>query len=116
MGECLADVIKGVCDEFNVFKKAWTMTGDNGANMKDAAKVLGLTYISCFEHVLNRVIVTALKNLKFCSESGSGEALIEKCRKLVGTFSHSIQRCVIVLKKSRLRLRLTFTIKIKNFD
>ena len=56
------------------------MTGDNGANMKEAAKVLRLPYISCFAHVLNRVIVTTLKNLKISNENGDREALIEKFR------------------------------------
>ena len=35
--------------------------------------------------------MTTLNNLKICNENGGGEALIEKCRKLVGTFSHSTQ-------------------------
>ena len=90
-GDLLAGAIKGICEEFNIFKKIRTMTGDNGANMRDAAKVLKIPYISCFAHVLNRVIVTSLKNLNLSDENGNCEALIDKCRKLVGTFNHSTQ-------------------------
>ena len=90
-GNLLAGAIKGICEEFNIFKKIRTMTGDNGANMRDAAKMLKIPYISCFAHVLNRVIVTGLKNLNLSNENGNCEALIDKCRKLVETFNYSTQ-------------------------
>jgi hypothetical protein len=62
--ETLAEAIKSMCEDFNIFSKVRSMTGDNATNMINAAKILKIPYISCFAHVLNRVIVTTLKNLK----------------------------------------------------
>ena len=90
-GEKIAGAIKSVLDEYNIFNKVRTMTGNNCTNMIDAAKVLKIPYIRCFAHVLNRVIVTTLKNLKINFENGDGNELIVKCRKLVSGFNHSTQ-------------------------
>ena len=65
------------------------MTGDNGANMKDAANELKFPYISCLAHVINRVIVTTLTKLEISLPTGDGNVLITKCRKLVTGFNHS---------------------------
>ena len=89
--ENLAEAIKSMCDEYNIFHKVVTITGDNGGNMRGAAGVLKILYVCCFAHVLNRVLVTILANLKISLENGDGSQIIQKCRKVVTTFNQSIQ-------------------------
>ena len=90
-GERLADTIRAICDEFNIFNKVVSMTGDNAKNMHVAAKHLKLPYISCFAHVLNRIVVTTLANLKIDVGNDESMPVLVKCRKLIGTFNHSTQ-------------------------
>ena len=99
--ETLAEAIKSMCEDFNIFSKVRSMTGDNATYMINAAKILKIPYISCFAHVLNRVIVTTLKNLKINFENGDGNELISKCRKLVGGFNHSTQLTEKLLEDQR---------------
>jgi histidinol phosphatase-like PHP family hydrolase len=90
--ENLCESIKHFCDEFKIFYKIVSITGDNAGNMRKAAKLLGKPFISCFAHVLNLVVKNTIQNLKIDlenSDDASNQKIIEKCRKLVGTFNHS---------------------------
>jgi hypothetical protein len=90
--ENLSESIKHFCDEFKIFDKIVSITGDNAGNMRKAAKLLGKPFISCFAHVLNLVVKNTIQNLKIDLENSddpSNQKIIEKCRKLVGTFNHS---------------------------
>ena len=75
------------------------IVGDNASNVKLAAQSLNIKFYSCFAHVLNLVVTGAIKKLKIehltddqkMNDLKDFPQVVQKCRKLVGLFSHSSQ-------------------------
>ena len=96
--ENLASALSWFFNEFEITKKVVSITGDNASNMRAAAELLNIKYHGCFAHILNLIVTNAIKNLKMdLSEDDEDlshfkfSKVINKCRQLVGLFSHSTQ-------------------------
>lgn len=52
----VADTIKKILCDYNIFQKVKSMVGDNGPNMSAAAAILKIPFFSCFAHTLNLIV------------------------------------------------------------
>lgn len=82
----LADVIKNVCDDWNIGRNILLGVSDNGMNIKNAIeRELGWKHFSCYSHTLNLVVQDALK---------FSESLQEILTKVKNTVRHFKQSCL----------------------
>ena len=97
--------------DFGISDKIFSITGDNASNMRAAAEILKIKYHGCFAHILNLIVVSSIKNLKIDlpdddEEENSFEfyKILNRCRKLVGLFSHSTHLNEILLEEQPIRI------------
>ena len=104
--ENLASCLKGYFIDYGISGKIFSITGDNASNMRAAAEILKIKYHGCFAHILNLIVVSAIKKLKIDSSDDDEEdnlfefsKVLNRCRKLVGLFSHSTHLNEILLEE-----------------
>ena len=94
-GRTLGEAIKAHCENFGIWSKVKAITGDNAGNMRLAASYLTIPFYPCFAHILNRIIVTVLGNLKIDLKDDEDlshstvDSILHKLRRLVGLFNKS---------------------------
>ena len=81
--ENLATMIRGILSEYDLYMDdITTFTTDNAANMKAAARVLGVSRIPCFGHILHNAINNAIKDNEKIQD------MLTTCRTIVSTLHH----------------------------
>ncbi|KAK3883452.1 hypothetical protein Pcinc_012228 [Petrolisthes cinctipes] len=84
--ENIANDIRRVCDEWDIFHKVFCIVTDNGANIVAAVtKCLQVKHVPCFAHTLNLVVQSAMKN------SEEVRHVREKVKAIVTFFHHSVK-------------------------
>ncbi|KAK3890989.1 hypothetical protein Pcinc_005154 [Petrolisthes cinctipes] len=84
--ENIANYIRRVCEEWDIFHKVCCIVTDNGANIVAAVtKCLQVKHVPCFAHTLNLVVQSAMKN------SEEVRHVREKVRAIVTFFHHSVK-------------------------
>ncbi|XP_053978885.1 zinc finger BED domain-containing protein 4 [Hylaeus volcanicus] len=82
-GQNISDVLKIICNEWEIFNKVDFATTDNTSNMKTAIlKYCRWKYILCFAHSLNLIVKSSLNN-------DAINLLLENVRKIVNYFKKS---------------------------
>jgi hypothetical protein len=85
----LAQVLTDVFEEHNIRDKITGLMGDNAATMPATARELNIPFYGCLAHTLNLIIVNFMKD--YVDNDGDLSVLLQKCRSLVGLFSHSVK-------------------------
>lgn len=78
----IADSLKSVFDEWDVFAKVVTIVTDNDVTMKKACELLKIKNLPCVAHTINILIQDILKSLSIMP-------LISKCKQIVSFFKSS---------------------------
>ena len=109
--ENLANSLKSYFTDFGISDKIFSITGDNASNMRAAAEILKIKYHGCYAPILYLIVVSSIKNLKIGlpdddEEENSFEfyKILNRCRKLVGLFSHSTHLNEILLEEQPIRI------------
>lgn len=78
----IAETLKSILTDWNVFEKIETIVTDNAASMKKACEILQKKHLPCFSHTLNLVVQDALAchNMK---------PLLTQAKQIVGFFKSS---------------------------
>jgi|GEM_PF-1403063 len=84
---CASDIVESVnsvLDKFNInYQKIFSITTDNGANVKSAIQQMGITNVKCAGHTLQLSVNLGLKQV---------DGLISKCKSLVSILSKEKKR------------------------
>ena len=80
----ILESVNSVLDKFNInHQKIFSITTDNGANVKSAVQQMGITNVKCAGHTLQLSVNLGLKEV---------EGLISKCKTLVSILSKEKKR------------------------
>ena len=96
-GENIVAMIRSILSEYDLHvNDVTTFTTDNGSNMKAAMRVLAVTRIPCFGHVLHNAVNNSIK------DEPQINSMIKECRTIVSTMHHSFKWVINlrVLKKA----------------
>lgn len=83
--ENIAQHLRTICDNWNIFDKIRAIVTDNATNMTAAIKLLNKRQIPCFAHTLNLVVQEAIKNTDDVLQ------VREKVKQIVTFFHHSVK-------------------------
>ncbi|CAG8615911.1 17275_t:CDS:2, partial [Gigaspora rosea] len=80
----IVESVNSICDKFNInYQKIFSITTDNGVNVKSAVQQIGVPNIKCAGHTLQLSINLGLKQV---------DELISKCKTLVSILSKEKKR------------------------
>ena len=95
--ENIADVFKGVVEEWGICNKIVAIVTDNAANIVAAVRLVGWKHIPCFTHTLNLVVTDSL------AADPCLPNIQKKCHDIVAYFHRS---CKAVERLNSIQTRL----------
>ena len=61
----IADGLNKFFLDYNIKGKVVSITGDNAANFRTAARILNINFFGCFAHILNLIVSNAIKKTEY---------------------------------------------------